>query len=407
MPRAFFLIFIAILILLPTSVFADNPLAMKEHEIININSIALATSQLTGMAISPLLVTGIIGAYKYYNLPSEHRSSLPWYFQPWFFIMCLAITVPELVTAVIKMTGVEVTGVVNKVADTLKIFNKTAGLLLATPVLLDIINPFAALTANHIYEAMQASNTYMVYASSFPTEWLYTIPLFIWGIITAICMFFVFIAIWLFNMVFDFLIFLCPFGQVEIVLKAIRGTYFAFLIGLTFINPLLGFLMTLPLIIVSLLMFAWSVRRTVMGVVYMKDILSVFSKKPPVTIGNKGVLAFSEAGLKMAKKRIGWLKEEDGKWKFTYRRFFLFKKTKTADKFDSVLRKGFFYSDVRNNKLPVCSLPPRYQKIDSQIQSYLNIDRFEETAIKRGLKAALAWLKEIIVGKPINVYVAA
>ena len=48
-------------------------------------------SQVTGIAISPLLGVGAVGAYRYIQTPSAQRAKLSWYAQPWFWGPALLI----------------------------------------------------------------------------------------------------------------------------------------------------------------------------------------------------------------------------------------------------------------------------------------------------------------------------
>jgi hypothetical protein len=93
------------------------------------------------------------------------------------------------------------------------------------------------------------------------------------------------------------------------------------------------------------------------------------------------------------------LREENGKWSFTYKRYFLIKTTIFIDNTESVLKKGFLYSEVRNNiknkDVSVCSLPPRYQKVTEQVQTCLSIEKIVESKLKKGLKAAVGYLKNL------------
>jgi len=97
---------------------------------------------------------------------------------------------------------------------------------------------------------------------------------------------------------------------------------------------------------------------------------------------------------------MGRLKQENGKWLFTYRGGFLFEKTKTKEKKESLIRKGFLYSEIFDNGKILCSLPPRYQKNAGQVQAYLNIDKLEDSKLKKGIKAVIAWVKNLFSRTP-------
>ena len=411
MKRFFFAVLIIVLLVMPNFLFAQDqyPYMMQENEILSIDNISVSISQLTGAAISPLLVTGAIGAYKYITAPSKDaRKQLPWYFQPWFFIICLLITVPALLSSTTSFVNID-----QKITKILDLLNKKIGLLLVTPILFEIISPFFRLVTDNAQTAftLNNANNLYAYASLFSTDFPVAIPIIIWLFFTAAALVFVFLAIWLLNYIFDIIIFLCPFGFAEAFLKTVRGAYFSLLILFAFIYPPLGLILTLPIIIISVALFGWSIRRAVMGIVFIYDFIT---KKKDTVIDKSGVIAFSEAGFKMPAKRMGKINQQDGKWFFTFRKFFLFEKTVIIEKTESIFTKGLLFSEIRQNTtllpandlpyahshavsiegIAICSLPPRYQKICTHVQSYLGVEKFEETKLGKGIKAIIAWIKK-------------
>jgi hypothetical protein len=58
---------------------------------LNANQIAQNLSMITGVAISPLLGVGVVGAWQYYHTPPEQRAKLSWYSDPLFFIPALLL----------------------------------------------------------------------------------------------------------------------------------------------------------------------------------------------------------------------------------------------------------------------------------------------------------------------------
>jgi hypothetical protein len=257
---------------------------------------------------------------------------------------------------------------------------------------MDMATPIAAPLANIVYSTLNAEQAYLC-ASLIPLGWLAGVPEFIWFTIIKVMMFFVFVSIWMLNYTFDALIFLCPFGWVDALLKSARGAIYGALTTLSLISPPLAFIVTLPIIFIAIKLFGWSVRRIVMTFTFVPDF---FNRKKETVIDNeRGIVVFSESGLKMPAKRMGWLREDSGEWSFTYKKYFLFKKTVIVDKAEPVLKKGFLYSTIRSQKTAVCSLPPRYQKITKQVQAYLGIEKLVEGKLKKGLKATVEWVKDL------------
>ena len=52
---------------------------------------ATAISTITGIAISPLLGTGLYGAYQWWHAKTDQRASLPWYAQVQFWLPALLV----------------------------------------------------------------------------------------------------------------------------------------------------------------------------------------------------------------------------------------------------------------------------------------------------------------------------
>ncbi|MCD6051509.1 MAG: hypothetical protein K0Q55_2918, partial [Verrucomicrobia bacterium] len=52
---------------------------------------ATALTTITGVAISPLLGVGVVGAYTYFDTPREKHGQLPWYARPWFWVPALIL----------------------------------------------------------------------------------------------------------------------------------------------------------------------------------------------------------------------------------------------------------------------------------------------------------------------------
>jgi len=386
MQKIFITVFLVILIALPVSVFAKEQVTMDEQEFNQIKNVSNAVSKMTATAISPILVTAAFGVYNYARTPAGTRAQLPWYYSPWFIAICIVFSVVSLFASATNLINLP-----PQASKLVEFTEKNFGLLLTTPIVFNVITPVSELLANNVQTALAANDMY-VYASIVPIEFLAALPGQIWQGIISIMMFFVYVAIWIMNTTFDIFIFLSPFGWLNTILKTIRGTYLTFLLSLSLIYPPLAFLLTLPVIIISIIMFSWSVRRVTMGFVFIRDFIF---KKKKTAIDEKGILAFSEPGMKAGKKRLGRLKEEDGKWVFTYRKYFIFKKTKVIDKTESILKKGFLCSDIRSARGLICSLPPRYQKITEEVQAYLSIDKIEVNILKKGIKAVVTWVKEL------------
>jgi hypothetical protein len=74
-----------------TAVCAAPRSKPKSAEPKRAQELAKAVTTVTGVAISPLLGTGALGAWDYFHCPDEERDRLPWYAHPGFWIPALLL----------------------------------------------------------------------------------------------------------------------------------------------------------------------------------------------------------------------------------------------------------------------------------------------------------------------------
>jgi len=358
------------------------------------DNLANTMAILTGTANNTLLVSGAIGAYKYYTTPDETRNLLPWYYRPWFWVICLAL----VAFAYIPSIPANIFNLPPTISKFIELCNKKIGLLLASPILFDTCISLVKQLAETASSVITVDKQY-VYASSsiIPWEGLSGAAQVFWFIAIVPMLFFVFFAMWLLNYGFDVLIFLCPFGWIDLLLKIARGIFFVLLLVTAIYFPQLVYVLIIPVMVISILLFGWSVRRAIMGLVFLKDFII---RKKEVSVDENGILVFSGSNKGIKTKSIGKLTEKDGDLFFSYRRFFLFRNTVTIDRSEMVLRKGFLYSTIHNRGIAVFALPPRYQKVAEEVTAYLGADRMEESSLKKGLKGIMEWFKRLT--KQIN-----
>jgi len=357
-------------------------------------SIAVSLSKMTGVALNPLLIGAGLGAYMYLSAPQEKRSELPWYCTPWFLIISFCLVGIPFFTS---LFGVAL-NLPTPISTLLEGNNKALGVLVSTPMVLSLIDSMAGPVTAGIQAALSVNNDFLC-ATLIPLDWLSEVPLHIWEIVVKVMLFFVFIAVWFLNFSFDVFIFLCPFGWIKGALGTIRGSIYSALTALSLRSPSLSFIVTLPIIIISVMLFAWSVRRVAMGIVLVRDFIG---RKKDVPINYKGVVVFSDSGLNMPTKRMGMLVERRGQWVFTFKRFFIFRKTVYIKKGEPILRKGVMFSSILEKGKPIFMLALRYQKNVERVQTCLKIEKIEYTKLKRGLKSIMAWIKETFAGKSIG-----
>lgn len=351
-------------------------------------------AQITITALEPSLAVGAIGAYRYLSSSEEARGLLPWYCMPWFWVTCLIVYL-----TLHSPTALSVVNLPSQISSGLKALDKEIGLLLSSPVFVDqIINTAGMFGAQVAFSGAQPSS--YLSASLIPWGLFSWLPDVFWFIAIVPMLFFVFFAIWLLNFVFDLLVFLCPFGFVDALLEFFRIALYAILLAAAVLIPQLVFVLIIPIVIISVLAFGWSVRRCVMGLVFFKDF--IIRKKEP-SIDEKGIVAFAGQSLGFPNRCCVRLTKKDETLLCSYKKFFLFKKTKLINNPELTLKKGVLYSGLYNNGTFICTLPLRYQKGVEKLQKTLDIHKIEESSLKKGLTGVLEWTKDIL-GKKENLF---
>ena len=90
--------------------------------------LAHAVSEITGVAISPLLGVSAVGAWKYFHAHTpQQRARLPWFAQPWFWIPALVLVTACFLKDTLGIAAPRLLKKPLDVADTLE--HKISGLI--------------------------------------------------------------------------------------------------------------------------------------------------------------------------------------------------------------------------------------------------------------------------------------
>jgi hypothetical protein len=139
----------------------------------------------------------------------------------------------------------------------------------------------------------------------------------------------IFIAGWLTSNTVTVLCLLAP-GLAAPVLKSFRLLAVGSLVGLQAAHPALGLLASLAVIVICLILFAWSFRLTVWGVLFSFDLVSLRWRRAEPPAPPEKVLAFAGASapkdLGINKRTLGWIVRGGDRPIFTYRRFLVFRR---------------------------------------------------------------------------------
>jgi hypothetical protein len=114
-------------------------------------------TEITGVAVSPLLGLSSVGAWRYWKTPASARGGLPWYAQPWawgtgFMLLALCFLKDSL--------GTTVPGLLKKPFDMIELFENKASALVAS-------SAFVPLVAQEMARHLDAERTIAL-----PTAWV-------------------------------------------------------------------------------------------------------------------------------------------------------------------------------------------------------------------------------------------
>lgn len=231
--------------------------------------IAEAISQSTGIAISPLLGVGALGAWKYFRAPEAQRHQLPWFAQLWFWLPALLLV--ALLVAKDPLLGF--LPIVKKPLDALDVVEDKISLVLASavviPMLISVLS--RALFAREV-AGLSAGSPFLM-AIAFPA-FLSGAPAKILIALAVVGLMAAFFFTWLAAHTINVLILVSPFGPLDTLLRAVKGLMLMVLVIATLFAPALGLVVSLLIVMVAWKVSGWSFRFSVFGSVLAWDILS-------------------------------------------------------------------------------------------------------------------------------------
>lgn len=229
--------------------------------------LAAVVSTVTGIAISPLLGTGVYGAYQYFSAPDEAaRAKLPWYAQWKFWLPALAIVA---LCAAKDAFGTVIPPGLKKPLDVLEVVeNKATGLIAAGAVVPFTMAAFSKLIVGGKTAATGAAlapaGLAMLPVASMDLSWLLNVLAIPFGIA-------VFALVWMASHAINVLILLSPWGAIDAALKGARTALLGLVTLTAAINPWAGAALSLLVIIVAYFVAGWAFRLMIFGSVFCWD----------------------------------------------------------------------------------------------------------------------------------------
>ncbi len=365
-------------------------------------SLAEGVSEITGVAISPLLGMSAMGAWTYYRTEPALRHRLPWYCHPYVWSTGLALIGVCLLK---DLFGATAPALVKKPLDFAELFEDKASALVASVGFVPLVALAIAQVEKLHPQATQAMETAAA-ASGLATMPLASILEFSahtpWiSIPVAILAFGV---VWLSSHAINVLIALSPFGLVDAGLKLTKLALITLVTVSAAIHPWLGATVSGVLIIIGILIAGWSYRLTLFGTLMGRDLLLMKrAQKTDLDQGVKGFLARRTQGIPV--RTYGALQSDPatGATFFAWRPWIVLPRRRiTVPAEGIVICKGLLHPSVAHRD-PADLKPrnaiillPRYRRLEEEIAPRFGCQEVMDSALMRGFKAARRWLFDIL-----------
>ncbi len=356
--------------------------------------LAGAISTVTGIAISPLLGTGAYGAYQWMMAKSPAaRASLPWYAQMTFWLPALVIVT---LCAAKDAFGAVIPPGVKKPLDVLEtIENKISGLVAAgavVPFTMTAMSKMLVGTHAAAHTNFLPTGLAMLSLGTGDFSWalnLLTVP---FGIA-------IFAFVWMASHAIHVLILLSPWGAIDAALKAARTALLGLLTITATLNPWMGALLSVVIIVVAYFVAGWSFRLTIFGSIFCWDFLTI--RRARFKVRDNANKMFSGGNLPNVPVRsYGRLMlHPDGSYVFVYRPW-LVTATRAApvhvDRQSLAVGQGLFISSIVHEETDTLFLlPPRYRGHEDETAG---IYQMGGGVIPAGLRKAWSVFRELFGG---------
>lgn len=358
--------------------------APKEDKIPPGVELSQKISMITGVAISPLLGVSSVGAWTYYHTPEDQRASLSWYAQPWFWASGLTLV---LVVFLKDSAGTALPTALKKPLDAAEaVENKISGLV-ATGAFIPLVA-----SVMHSLPAKTASLSAAGFATVDFTPLL--------NILTVPAAMVMFVIVWFVSHATHMLILISPFTTVDAALKAFRTFVLSTVVASSWINPYIGALWSIIIIVICYFLAGWAFRLTTFGTMYIWDFFTFGRLRfQPSKDGNKMFLACEYQ--KVPIRTLGKLRrDEKGKLVFDYRRLLIFP-TRTLEMPEGryAVGRGLFYPEVLihngEESKTLFVLPPRCKTHEEKLAAIYQFSGVEDVGLVKGLKAIWHFMKEL------------
>ncbi|MFC7337949.1 hypothetical protein ACFQY0_12225 [Haloferula chungangensis] len=354
-----------------------EPLAVSENHLPGV-AVAQGITEITGVAISPLLGVSAVGSWQYFKAPADVRDDLPWYCQPWAwgtgFILLAMIFLKDTL-------GAAAPGILKKPFDMAELFENKASALVASAA-------FVPLVAREMSKGMEKVEVpagmlgHEMMAAIDPAWWLVPTSLVAFGLV------------WVCSHAINVLIILSPFSLVDSMLKIAR---FGMLltIGLMYwIAPWLGAALCVVIILIAAWLAPSALRLMIFGTRFAGDVLLPWRAKTTATPDRPHVFTLGSIGGLPSRTGGRLAMNGNGDLEFRYRRFCVMPETAVRlPDGERHIAKGLLSPAVFNGEEKQLLFLPRYRGREEMLVEVMHFKEVREHRLTRGLAAAKEWIR--------------
>jgi hypothetical protein len=356
--------------------------------------LATMASQVTGIAISPLLGVGAVGAYQYFGAETaEEKARLPWFAQVSFWLPALLLVGVCAFKDTIAAVAPPGWKKPLDVAETLE--NKVSGLVAAGAVIPSLV----ALGSKMIMDSSAVAPSPVVVnglgmlpIGAFDMSWLLTVLMVPLSIA-------VFAVVWIVGHAINVLILLSPWGAVDTALKGIRTAVLSLVAGTAFIDPVVGATLSVVIILLAYLTAGSAFRLMVIGSVFSWDFFTIRRRRFQLLADGNKLFTGRQIGDAPIRSYGRLYQSADGKLLFRFRPWLVMREREIeVPREGLVVGEGMFYSEVlgfdarADKNATLLLLPPRYLGHEEMFARTYRISGTCEI----GLRRAWGWLKEAL-----------
>ncbi|MDF1815226.1 MAG: hypothetical protein P1V20_23705 [Verrucomicrobiales bacterium] len=342
-------------------------------------------SSTTGIAMSPLLGMGVLGAWKYYKSDEMYRNSLPWYSKPWVWSICLGIFL------LLKSKDTLGAWIPEMVKKPITVLDDVAEKASALIVALAVVPPA-------VWAEMEKLNLLPDDSATAPMAMA---PILVPVLVTVAAVV-SFVVVWFaFNALSSIKI-LSPSSFINSAISVCKGAVITVFAALAALNPWVGLILSLAIVITCAFIFGWAFRWNVFGTLFVKDFFTAAFNKP-LTEGEE-LKGFSTRFFPGVKTRTyGRITREGDELVFRWKPW-LFLPSKrsriSVAETDTAARKGLFLPSVTlrdrqmERDVSVFDFRLRYRSHAEEIQNKLQLNEVKPNFVLGGIRASWEWFKD-------------